>query len=128
VAEGRLRCPSPIRPLGLQIGRGILAALVHHLVGDLLAFIEAAQARALDGADVDEDVLAAAIGLNETETLGGVEPFDGACSNDRILTSKRENKSDADGAIASNVPPPYRFPGPRSNRPARLVISSSAMP
>jgi hypothetical protein len=38
------------------------------------------QAGALDGADVDEDVLPAAIRLDEAEALLGVEPLDGACS------------------------------------------------
>ena len=34
------------------------------------------QTGALNRADVDEHVLAAAIGLDEAETLGGVEPLD----------------------------------------------------
>jgi hypothetical protein len=43
--------------------------------------VEALQSGALDGADMDEDVLPAAIRLNETEALLGVEPFDRACSH-----------------------------------------------
>ena len=42
---------------------------------------EAAQARAFDGRDVDEDVLAAVVGLDEAVTLGRVEPFDSAGSH-----------------------------------------------
>src|SRR6266404_7377607 len=41
----------------------------------LLAFVERAQAGALDGADVDEHVVAAVIGLNEAEALCRVEPL-----------------------------------------------------
>ncbi len=36
------------------------------------------QAGALDRADVDEHVLAAAFGLDKSEPFGGVEPFHGA--------------------------------------------------
>src|SRR5439155_24564860 len=60
---------------GFQVGGGILAALIHHLVADLLAFVQAVQACTLDGADMDENVLAAAVRLDEAETLGRVEPL-----------------------------------------------------
>ena len=46
-----------------------------NLVGDLLALSETAQPRALNGADVNEHGLAAAVRLNEAETLCGVEPL-----------------------------------------------------
>src|SRR5690606_11794156 len=46
--------------------------------GDLRAILERAQTRALDRRDVDEHVLAAALGLDEAETLRCVEPFHGA--------------------------------------------------
>src|SRR5690606_17742273 len=59
--------------------RGLAGAAVRlELVGDLLAFIQTAQAGALHGADVDENVLAAVIRLNETITLLLVEPLHGA--------------------------------------------------
>ena len=41
-------------------------------------------ARALDGADVDEDVLGPALGLDEPITLVGIEEFYGACSRHGI--------------------------------------------
>src|SRR5690606_37349767 len=45
------------------------------LVGQLLTFGQARHARPLDSRDVDEHVRPAAVGLNEAETLGRVEPF-----------------------------------------------------
>src|ERR1700761_3205411 len=51
---------------GAEIARRVLArALVgDDLVGDLLTFSEFAQARALHGADMNENVLAAVVGLD----------------------------------------------------------------
>src|ERR1044072_4875184 len=46
-----------------------------------MTLIEAVQPRPLDRADVDEDILPAAIRLNEAESLGGVEPLNRACSH-----------------------------------------------
>src|SRR5262249_52159797 len=62
---------------GLEIDRGnpalpVLPALEAHR----LALAEAAEFRALDRRDVDEHVFRAVLGLNEAETLRGIEPFD----------------------------------------------------
>ena len=43
-------------------------------------------AGALDSADVDEDVLAAVVGLNETEALLGVEPLNSASRHSTFLS------------------------------------------
>src|SRR5580700_9048360 len=51
------------------------------LIGDLLALVEFAETRALNGADVDEYVLAAVIRLDETKAFRCVEPFDGSRSH-----------------------------------------------
>jgi hypothetical protein len=53
---------------------------------DLLTFVERAQTRTFDGADVDENVGAAIIGLNEAKTLGRVEPLN--CSGSHVTISK----------------------------------------
>ena len=42
---------------------------------DLLAFVETGQAGAFNRTDMHERVLGAVLGLDETEPLGGVEPF-----------------------------------------------------
>jgi drug/metabolite transporter superfamily protein YnfA len=65
----------------LEVHGGRTAALGGHFVAHLLAFVEAVETRTLDGADVDEHVLAAVAGLNETEPLGGVEPLHSALSH-----------------------------------------------
>lgn len=60
-------------------GRHLAGAAVGlELVGDLLALVEGAQARTLDRADVHERVLTAAIGGDEAEALGRVEPLHGS--------------------------------------------------
>src|SRR5437762_13579200 len=50
---------------------------LHDGEGDLLAFLQGLEAAALDGTEVDEEVLTAFRG-NEAEALGVVEPLDGA--------------------------------------------------
>src|SRR5690348_15070548 len=59
-----------------EIAGRFLAAIAHDLVLDLLALIEPRQSGALDRRDVDEDVLAAGIRLDEAVTLLRVEPLD----------------------------------------------------
>src|SRR5271154_1735684 len=62
--------------------RRAAGALVgHNLVDDLLSLGEVAKPRALDGADMDEYVLAAVVGLDEAKALRCVEPFDGSSSH-----------------------------------------------
>jgi hypothetical protein len=48
------------------------------VVADAVPLVGVAVARALDGADVDEDVLPAALRLDEAEALGRVIPLDDA--------------------------------------------------
>jgi hypothetical protein len=50
-------------------------AISHEFKANLLAFAEPSQTSALDGADMDEGIIAAAVGVNKAETLLGVEPF-----------------------------------------------------
>src|SRR5579863_6451524 len=57
------------------------ALIGDNLVSDFLPFVEVPKPGALDGADVDEHVLAAIIGLDEAEALRCVEPFDGSSSH-----------------------------------------------
>src|ERR1700759_2284221 len=80
-------CPSFRQPVFLAgpgsaslklAGRHLAAALIAlHLEAQLLAFAERAEARAFDGRDVDENVRAAVVGLDEAKALGGVEPLHG---------------------------------------------------
>src|SRR4051794_25305432 len=58
---------------GLQITCSGLAALGHHVVADLLALHQCAQAGALDRADVHEHVLAAVARLDESKAFLSVE-------------------------------------------------------
>src|ERR1700712_368184 len=63
---------------GLEV-RSLGAARVRHDVErDLLAFVQAAQARCFDGGGVHEYVLAAAFRRDEAKALGGVEKFHGS--------------------------------------------------
>jgi hypothetical protein len=49
-------------------------------------FVERAQTCTFDGADVNENVGAAIIGLDEAKTLGRVEPLN--CSGSHVTISK----------------------------------------
>ena len=65
-------------------GLGALLAL-----GDFeahaLVLIQGAEAAALNGSVVDEEISTALVGGDESETLFGVEPLDGALSHDDYL-------------------------------------------
>jgi hypothetical protein len=58
-----------------QIFGGRLATVAHFFVAHLGTFIEVTQSRFFDGRDVHEDILAAAIGLNESISLRRVKPL-----------------------------------------------------
>jgi len=67
------------------------AGLAAHAVGlcferELLALIERAQTGAFDGADMNENVISAVVGLNEAEAFGCVEPLN--CSGSHVTISK----------------------------------------
>jgi hypothetical protein len=64
-----------------QIFCRFLAAVGDDVVADLGALGERAEASVLNGRDVYEHVLAAAIRLDEAVALGGVKPFHWACSH-----------------------------------------------
>src|SRR3954452_24920606 len=51
---------------------------------DLLVLVERLVATGLDGGEVDEHVLAAAVLRDEAEALLGVEPLDGALSHESV--------------------------------------------
>jgi hypothetical protein len=61
--------------LQLQVSSRLLAAVADDVIGDLGAIRQAVHAGFLDGRDMDEDVLAAAVRLDEAITLGRIEPF-----------------------------------------------------
>jgi hypothetical protein len=62
-----------------QIFGGRLATVARFFVAHLGTLIEAAQPRFFDGRNVHEDILAAAIGLNETISLRRVKPLHSTC-------------------------------------------------
>jgi hypothetical protein len=69
----------------LEVSRGLLAALGHHFVADLLALDEGAHAGALDRTDVHEHVLAAVARLDESEAFLGIEELHGTCGHHGLL-------------------------------------------
>src|SRR5689334_4865468 len=79
--EGAQGTPSGTEPLRvLQVHRrGAAGALVGlKLVRDFLTFAEAPHAGALERRRMDEDVLAAVVGLDETIAFGFIVPLDGS--------------------------------------------------
>ena len=76
---GRSVGPALASPVseGLDLG-GLLALLAHGLdVAHLLAFLQRLEARAFDGGEVREQVIAAFVRRDEAEALGVVEPLNG---------------------------------------------------
>src|ERR1051326_5126866 len=80
-----------VRSDGAQIVRRRLAgpAVGDDLVSDLLSLVEGVHAGAFDRADVHEYVLAAIIGLDESEALLAVEPFHSALRHMTLLSDAR---------------------------------------
>src|SRR5204863_2641385 len=79
----------PPAPSGGLAGFGDVAGLralgaVNDFELDCLSFFERPETIALDGREVNEDV-APAVALNETVTLGVVEPLDLACDTHRTV-------------------------------------------
>jgi len=68
---------------GLKLSGGGLAApaVLLEFERDLLAFLQASEASALDRGDVDEDVIAALVGLDEAKAFLAVKPFYGSGSH-----------------------------------------------
>jgi len=95
---------------GLRLGRnlqlisgGFAAAIVDHdLVGDLLAFGEAAKASALDRADMQENIGSAGIRLNETKAFLRVEPLNDTGLHD-VSLSKEQVVAKRDRAFAGLI-------------------------
>src|SRR5690349_1904166 len=72
----------------------LCARLAPHLVGldlevDLLTFGKTGKPGTLDGADVNEHVLSAVVGLNEAKALLAVEPLNSAC---RHISSPKHSR------------------------------------
>src|SRR5580658_3361312 len=88
--ESKTRPPKQSRSTalnGLQILGSRFAGLAidHDLERDTLAFTQLAQSGALDSADVDEHILAAALGLDKSITLLRVEPFHCSVAHGTLL-------------------------------------------
>src|SRR6516162_4324871 len=75
---GRTSRPSRCASGHFEVLRRCLAAIGHELVLDRLAFIERAEASALDRRDMDEHVLVAGGRPDEPVAFSWIEPFDGA--------------------------------------------------
>src|SRR3954447_306401 len=67
--------PSIVGSADLEVFCGFFAAVGGDLVLNDLALIEGTQTRALNSGNVNKYVLAAALRLNESISLGGIEPL-----------------------------------------------------
>ena len=68
-----------------QVRSRFFAALARDLIVDLLSLLERAEASPLQRAHVHEHVLATIAGLDKSETLLGIEPFDSSSSHFGLL-------------------------------------------
>ena len=76
----------PTRSNGLQLVRRHLARprVLGQLIAELLPFGQVAHSSSLDGADVNEHILPAIVGLNKAETFLTVEPLDRTVTHDEL--------------------------------------------
>jgi len=72
---------------GAQIACRGLSALGHNVERDFLSLVEAMQPGAFHSADVDEDVLAAVVRLDEAKAFLAVEPLYGSSHHVTLLSS-----------------------------------------
>lgn len=73
-----------------EVGGGGAPALGDDFEAQPLPFGESGHPGTLHGGDVDEDVLAAVVGLDEAESLRGVEPLHGTSVGRAHLVSSFE--------------------------------------
>src|SRR5205823_6950868 len=98
--KGRALCPAFLTVLPRELDRLDVARLLAlralgHFEADLLAFLQGLESRHVDRREVSEQIFAAAVRCNETETLGVVEPLD--CTSCHFCNSSRKIKSCRDG-------------------------------
>ncbi len=91
-----------------MIGGHLAAATVgDQLVADLLTFAQFAVTGTLDSADMDEGIVAAVIGGDETKTLLGVKPLHGSRSHGSPFVKNIDRADPVDrhfgGVISRNV-------------------------
>ena len=74
---------------GLKLARGHLARLpvLLELEGELLTFNDRGHAGPLNSGDVNKDVGATVVRLNEAKALGGIEPFNCASGHNEPFQS-----------------------------------------
>jgi len=84
-----------------QIRRRGLAgpAIGNNLERDLLSLVEAAHSSTFDGADMDEHILAAVIGLNEAVAFLSVEELHGTLRHIVLLSGFMRNRRPFGGAV-----------------------------
>jgi hypothetical protein len=129
----------------LQVRRGKLAALAHHIIVELLTLIEVAHPRALDRGNMDEYVISAIGGLDESEALLGIKKLDDTLSHSwppmkrqSASTAARPSRSlqsefgvvlGADSKSRQNLEPsPYRQSPVQLQLIASLQVRSFAAP
>src|SRR6516165_3775502 len=71
----------PVPTVRLEFHRRCFPTVLYDLILDLLPLVERAQSTTLDGENVNKDILAAALRLNESIALAWIEPFDRAAAH-----------------------------------------------
>src|ERR1700704_4144187 len=84
-AERLQRAEQLERSADLKVFGRLLATIAYNFVLDGLTLIKGSQACPLDGGNVNEHILPAALRLNESVSFGRVEPFHGSCSHHPLL-------------------------------------------
>ncbi len=117
----------------LEIARRLLAGTLVRLqfVGDLLALVEAAQPSALDSRDMDENVFATAVRLDEAVALLFIVPFHSPCrhgkSLDAVCVSEHHTNAAPRGSVEfwrerSERERQAQRKAKRPNRPAKVDL------
>src|SRR5262245_17854402 len=78
--------------LDLEVYSGLLTAAALNLILNSLSFVERHQSGTFDGANVYEHIFAAALRLNESITLGWIEPLHSAGSHGVLPVESNHNK------------------------------------
>lgn len=128
----------PFQLAQLDVTRRLLAAFKFDIIADLLSFIQTVESGLLNSRDMDKDVLAACLRLDEPIALLRVEPFDYADRHSFPLriTRPTECGRSHSGTIATYVndflielrrPAPRRLRNPSimPNRRARMTSRRS---
>jgi len=104
----------------------ILSALTLEL--DLLTFRKAGKTRPFNGADVNEHIVSAVVGLDEAKTLLPIEPFHSTCRHSILQSARARFRATITRTNSTSSMSLEKEPAGTFNKAQRLIEYPQCMP